>query len=515
MSKGTVSDSLRRAVHALVLALVLAACLWIAWRVPYTHDDWDWGLPKGLAWWLGGEMNNRYCGSFFVVVMTRSRFVKALVMGLTIFAIPLLSAVIAARHHPKNRFALTLLGCGALMAMPMTSWQQTYGWVSAFSNFVIGGLWLLGLILLVTAVSHSGGGPGREALAAVFLAALSAQLFIENMTAVVAVGAVIFAVWAWTSGRDRGVALALLAGAGTGFMLMFANPLYADLVSTGSAVDGVRKLMIPDGAGPIGAAGAAARRFFEVILPELFECYPAVWALVCGGGVWRAVRARRPWGLTVPSAAFTGWFLCCCWLSADHIRQGVEWSYPLPMLRFWGPPVVCVLLLLVLATDPDRRGRPLGLALLAAAVALVCPFALLWEHGARCCFVSAVLLLLLGLSLLDDLPPIPLTAAASLVLAGAMLFHIQVYQVIGDCSDLRERLMREAVDRGSRSVVLPTESWEYYYFWGRNPASAMRAPSFRAFYRLPEDMELIFLRPGSYDLWPDIPQEMLDGGVVY
>ena len=71
------------------------------------------------------------------------------------------------------------------------------------------------------------------------------------------------------------------------------------------------------------------------------------------------------------------------------------------------------------------------------------------------------------------------------------------------------------MDRGSRSVVLPTESWEYYYFWGRNPASAMRAPSFRAFYRLPEDMELIFLRPGSYDLWPDIPQEMLDGGVIY
>ena len=55
---------LRRPLRLLVLALLLGACLWIAWRVPDTHDDWDWGLPTGLRWLFSGELNNRYCGSF-------------------------------------------------------------------------------------------------------------------------------------------------------------------------------------------------------------------------------------------------------------------------------------------------------------------------------------------------------------------------------------------------------------------------------------------------------------------
>ena len=32
-----------------VAALLLGRWLYIAWNVPYTHDDWDWGLPEGLS----------------------------------------------------------------------------------------------------------------------------------------------------------------------------------------------------------------------------------------------------------------------------------------------------------------------------------------------------------------------------------------------------------------------------------------------------------------------------------
>lgn len=513
---GGLMKKIRRPAYALVLALLLAACLWIAWRVPYTHDDWDWGLPKGLQWWFSGEMNNRWCGSFFVIVMTRSQLAKTLIMGLTMFAIPLLAAAAATFRHSENRFSFTLLGCGALMAMPLISWQQTYGWVSAFSNFVMGGLLLLALILLVQAALRARGGAGKGTLAGLFLIALPAQLFAENLTVVLAAAAVLFALWAWKTGRNRPAALSVLAGALIGLVLMFCNPLYLDLASTGSAINGVRQLMFPLDAGPAAAVSAIARRFFGLILPELFECYPAVWALVCAGGVWRAVKARRPPVPVLLCAVFAGGYLFCCWLSADYIRQGVDWAYPISMLRFWGPPLICGLLALVLLTDPDRPLRLPRLALLAAAIALVCPFAMLREHGARCCFLSAVLLLLLGLSLLEDLPAaVPLTAAAAVLLAAPLIFHIMAYRVIGGCSDLREQLTQQALEQGSPSVVLPTEDWEHFYFWERNPASAVRASSYRAFYGLPDSLELVFLPPGSYNLWPDIPQEMLDNGTVY
>ena len=63
----------KQVLYWCVLALLLAGWLYIAWNVPYTHDDWDWGLPEGLERWLSGTLNNRYAGTFFVLAMTRSQ----------------------------------------------------------------------------------------------------------------------------------------------------------------------------------------------------------------------------------------------------------------------------------------------------------------------------------------------------------------------------------------------------------------------------------------------------------
>ena len=54
----------RRILYGAVLALLLAGWLYIAWNVPYTGDDWDWGLSEGLERWLSGALNNRYAGTF-------------------------------------------------------------------------------------------------------------------------------------------------------------------------------------------------------------------------------------------------------------------------------------------------------------------------------------------------------------------------------------------------------------------------------------------------------------------
>lgn len=497
-------EKLRRPLRLLILALTLCACLWIAWRIPYTHDDWDWGLPQGLRWWFSGEMNNRLCGSFFVIMMTRSQLLKTLIMGLTMFVLPLLAAEIAAGDRRENRFPLCLLGCAALMSMPMLSWQQTYGWVSAFSNFVVGSLWPLILILLLRRDLKR---PGPVIPVLIFPLALTAQLFAENISAVLAAAALLFALWAWHTGRIRPAALSLLAGALLGLFLMFHGPIYSDLLSTGTAVDGIRKLAVPLDQGPVRLVLALAERYFTLVLPALFESFPAIWAAACAGGLWRAVKARLPWFLILPAALFSAGYLIRCCVKANYAWQGLDWTDPLPGLQVWGPLLLCVLLALTAA----GANRPLPrLALLAAVLALAAPFAALEDWGPRCLFPSVLLLLVLGLSLLSDLPwSLPLTSAAGLLLAAALVFHIQVYQVIGGCSALRDRLIQQALDQEASSVALPTEDWRYFYFWQRNPKSQMRAVSFRAFYGLPEEMELIFLPPGSYDVWPDITPEMI------
>ena len=92
-----------------VLALLLAGWLYIAWNIPYTHDDWDWGLPEGLERWLSGALNNRYAGTFFVLAMTRSQLVKTAVMGGCMFLISLLLGRLAGRGQPDRAFSVTVV----------------------------------------------------------------------------------------------------------------------------------------------------------------------------------------------------------------------------------------------------------------------------------------------------------------------------------------------------------------------------------------------------------------------
>ena len=495
-------------------AAVLLCCLYIAWNVPYTHDDWDWGLEIGLERWLSGALNNRYAGTFFVLVMTRSPLLKTLIMGLSLFLIPLLAARLAADGLPGAFFPLSLTAAGILLTMPAMTWQQTLGWVSAFSNFVIPCVFVLALLLLLQKVRS--GWSWRPLLPVLFVLTLVSQLFVENLTLVLSGAGTLAVLAAWRTGRGRSASLALSAGAWLGLFLMFCNPLYGDLLSTGQAVDGVRHLSVPVGAGLGALLQSALGRLFVTVLPTLLESHPALWALTGAGAVWRMVKSGRSRWLVVPSGVLFALCAWSFWLSAESARTGIPSRFPSSAFRVVIGPAALLLLAAILWTDRDRSRRFPRLLLLCGILALVVPFALVQDFGLRCCFPSLALLLVLALSLLRDFPWNRWsTAAAGLLVAAALAFHIQVYAVIGGCSALRRQLLDEAAAQNAHSVLLPTEGWRYLYCWGRNPQSPVRADYFRAFYGLPEQLELVFLPRGSYELWPNIPQEMIDHGTVY
>lgn len=495
------------AVRLLVLAAALGCCLWLAWNVPYTHDDWDWGQPIGLEWWRTGAMNNRYAGSFFAVVMTRSRLVKTLVMGGVMFALPLLAAAAAAPG--RDRTALCLLGGGLLTAMPAVSWRQTYGWVSAFSNFVVLGVWMLLLLLLARRWVVEGKGGWREALL-LFLLALTGQLFAENVTVLAAAAAAGLAVWSWRRGRGRLAALSLLAGALAGLAVMFYNPLYGDLAAGGQALDGIRRLTFSPEDGVVNILHVLLRRYFGQILPSLLESYPVIWGAVCAGVLLAAGR-RVPRAVLAAAGVFCGAAAIHGGWVIENLRIDYNWTHPCPLLRAALPLGTVILLALGLVLGMGWRAWLPRLCLLGGALALMLPFAALDENGPRCGFPSAILLLVLALSLLADVRWEKAgTVCAGIFLAATLAFHVQIFQVIGDCYALRMELQREAVEQGAERVVLPTEAYRYYYTWGHNPQGPERADSYRGFYGLPEDMELVFLPPGSYDVWPEVTQEMLE-----
>ena len=499
--------------QAVILAALLAACLWIAWNVPYTHDDWDWGLPVGLSRWLSGELNNRYLGTALVLAMTRSQWAKTLIMGLCIFFIPILAALLGAGERRDSRFPLTLLTSLALMVMPMVTWRQTYGWVSAFANFVAGAAVLLLALLLRR--SCGGQRPPLWKLAGLFLMCLAAQLFAENMTVFLLAAAVCGAVYALWSGRGRATAFAALAGAALGAFFMFHNPMYGQLAVTGEAVQGIRHLTFAPGTGPAEIAAGAVERCFTVLLPGVFEGNAGTMALVGAGCIWQLAKRKASPAVILPVGLWTAFYCAWCVYVMEMSRRYYLWQSPHRWLHTGMAAVELLVILAVLLTD-SGADRPRRLLLLTGAAMMMAPFAVVDEMGPRCCYLSQVLMVVLGADLLREVPwRRALTGAAALMLAAAAAFHVRAYSVIGACEHTRQQLREQATAQNAPSLSLPTETWRYGYSWGRDPQSAGRAEYYRQFYGLPEDIELIFLTRGSWEQWPQITETMMAGALVY
>ena len=77
------------APFALVLSLSIVFYIWLAAQIPYGWDDWTWGLPMGMERFLTASINCRYAGNLVEIIITRSRLLKDVIMGLCFALLPL------------------------------------------------------------------------------------------------------------------------------------------------------------------------------------------------------------------------------------------------------------------------------------------------------------------------------------------------------------------------------------------------------------------------------------------
>ena len=84
-------------VFLAVLLLSFGFYLWYACQLPYTHDDWDWGINSGMQHLLNADVNSRYAGNLFEVLVTRSVLLKDLAISLIMTGIPLCAVSFALR----------------------------------------------------------------------------------------------------------------------------------------------------------------------------------------------------------------------------------------------------------------------------------------------------------------------------------------------------------------------------------------------------------------------------------
>lgn len=497
----------KRLLTGAVLLLFLAFWLYIAWCVPYCHDDWDWGLEMGLERWLSAAQNNRYAGNLFIVLMSRSVWVKALIMGGGMFLIPLLMTLLVTPGEDARRpFLPCFLAANFIMLLlPNEIWKQSYGWASGFANYGVSTVFfLLWLLLLRRAFLREPEDWGKAlAILPVYTALLA--LFLENLAVIDLCLAICLLLFALVTGRGRAIALGVLFGAVVGCVLMFRNPLYDSLATSGEALSGIRTFSFSLDSTPDEIFQTVWSRCVDFLLPSLLETGLSFSVLLSAVVALSLYQSAFP-----PLALLAVWPLvfgcytvfCPQELSPAFLSGGCIASFILAFLS------------VLLSSGPLWR-RIFRLLILLAGLGTVVTMSILNIEGGRLYFHIYAFTALVVLDL-----ALPLwsrewgTVLCVLLLAVQTLLWGSAYRHIAQCSALRQELIQMAMDEDERVVYLPTEGLESIT-WGRNPKGSWRAQCYREFYGIEPTLRLVFLPPGSYEHWPELTFEDLKNSRTY
>ena len=494
----TRSSSRALLVGALVVLLLLSLVL--AWVVPYSAtDDWQWGMEEGIRWWLGGLLNGRYAGNLCAILMCRSQWGKLLIMGGCIFALPLLMALLAARGDEARLLPLLMACSGGILLMPPIMWIETYGWVSGFGNYVISTVVFLGWLLALRRVADKPGKPAAWALL-LFPLTLIMGLFVENLTLLFLGACVILAGYAlW----DRRLFLpfwACLLGAGAAVFFMFFNGLFQDLAQSGQALNGLRNLSFSREDGLLGILTGVALQYFVSLLPISFlrGVHMALpMAVITGFGFWNS--KLRPLCLTALIPL----------LYNVHVMRTESFRTPAGVVLScicWALP-----LLALLVQEDNGKTRLRRVLLYLSAPLSLLPMAATTTLGQRLYFFPMVMLILVAADVaIPLLKTRPGTLLAAALLMGLCLYWGNMYRCVHGCTLVRQELIQQVIEEEGDTLVLPTDRYQRIAWATLNPWNAEYASYFRRYYHVPEDVALVFLPAGSYELWPHVPQEMWD-----
>ena len=488
------------------LALWWIFYLYLAAQIPYTHDDWDWGIENGWYQLIHANLNSRYSGNFLEVLLTRSEIFKAFFMGTTFWAIAVGIALFAKKKSQRPVAVLGLFFCAnlALLLLRTVIWQQTYGWVAGFANFVASSLWLVGYFLMCRDLFD----PKKESkkhskliILCEMLWCFTLQLFLENVAVFMVGVGIVFFVGAWIkdkkpSGRYFLHLLSLILGA----FIMFSSSMYDTLLSTGQAVDGYRELTFDFSQGIGAIAVSFAKRFVINFLPEIYGhnwgmCLSigAIMLIYCLSKISGYKRFLAAILHIMITAALVVMYSTSFWTNYFNAEQ-IIW------LPLWFNVLFCILILveIILCFNKDLTLCFKALGVWLAAPLVIVPLVAVNTAGYRSFltpYVFLVMFLVLMINNLNFNRQIWQRIIFAILLAANIALTIywgSIYYDIGQIKDMRDEIIAEAVANNSAEITLPRYPHEQL-LWEPDPKSEYRKKYFRLFYELREDTVFYFV----------------------
>ncbi len=484
--------------------------LYLAANTPYGLDDWKWGIPLGLEELKTASLNSRYVGNALEVTVSRSRFLKTLLMGTMETLTPLFSVMLVQRWRTTegekpadDRFLTVQLVLANLiyLTLPQEVWRQTYGWIAGFSNYGLAAF----LLVISQGILLDGREPGNQHSAGFILVSLlfgvMVQLVLENVTIFMVFFAT-FAVLAqlFTRRRCSAVRLAFLAGVAVGAFIMFSGKIYNGLLTTGHT-EGVGRWL-----------SFKPNMSLLELIPFLY--YRSLYLLP--GNIWgnnwlaclvialcMAVAAKElKQGLIRNGIIFS----CLCFALFFILNRFVgpiekfvsRWSdmlsQRLHFLFFW-----IVLIFIILLFREQKKIRSMLLLLWFLSPLVIAPMAAVTSIPGRCflptvVFLSEFCLLLSHQEAMEFRPRIR-KAGVVLLLVALLVSTARmavIFTFLGKAEKQRETLISEAKKAQASSLYLPDYPYEYDHFITEPLKGGEQMVYFREFYQITDEMELLF-----------------------
>ena len=213
----------------IISALSVMLFAFLAWLFPYTGDDWAWGSSIGLERLstFFDNYNGRYLGNFLILLVSRSTFLRVVLMAAAYFA----SCWLCYAYASQRKNAALVLAVVLFFMMPRSMFTQAVVWSSGFANYVPSAVLSVTYLLLVRNIT------GEEApryprylwIATAAMGFVGAP-FMENIALFnICLGVAVIGYTALKFKKLYAAHGGFLAGAVAGAVWMFTNTAYASI----------------------------------------------------------------------------------------------------------------------------------------------------------------------------------------------------------------------------------------------------------------------------------------------
>ena len=494
-------------LHLFIYCAVAIFYFWMAAQIPYTHDDWDWGLDIGLHQLIHATVNSRYVGNFFEVIMTRSEFIKTLIMGMGFWGIPFALSRIASRLNTgstnSTQMCLFLICNCLLLTMNREMWRQTYGWVAGYANFGISALFMLPWMRALlnscdsdTTINHD----TAPILLLFFCLSLSSQLFLENLAIFhLLVSIYICCIQYCKTRRISPRYFIMLIGAVIGLFVMFSSSLYETLFSTGAAIDDYRQIPLLTGNGfnngiyqiAISAIHLLNRLYSRNIILSLFVL-SMLTILVLKNASHHSSRIIMISGNLILCLLLLIGFSYDVYIDIHQTNM-----YIFDALLSIGYFLMVLFEIFVLFRY-DITIRSKLCLIWFVPIIIIAPLVITTEIGSRLFFTTNIFVILFSLILFKEAfrgKLTPCNKAIMVLIASItsflLLFHGYIYWQIGDCKQERDRIIDIAIESNATEIILPSYPYSHYLH-APDPTGEIREEFFKRFYGISMDTKIIF-----------------------